>query len=102
MFQFTEYIDARAFFISFCIGIFITYVLAPPKKYIIQYPTPQTSDEKVYKDKADVCYKYQAKEVSCPSDSHKIHKIQPQFGTNENKQNESVMNTLKGILDYEK
>ena len=105
MFDFTEYIDVRAFFISLFIGILITYVLAPPKKYVIAYPTPETSNEKVYRDKADTCYKFKTDEVQCPTDKSKIHSIEIQDGGNaiesDNDKN-AVLKTLESVLDFDK
>lgn len=100
MFPFTDYIDVRAFFIAFFIGMMITYVFAPPKKYIIQYPTPDTVDQKVYRDHADVCYKYQVKEVTCPSDKSKITQLNGQYAENDDK-DLTVLQSLKNIFDYE-
>ncbi len=103
MFDFTEYIDVRAFFISLFIGIFITYVLAPPKKYVIAYPTPETSDERIYRDKADTCYKFATEEVQCPSDKSKIHSIDIQDGSGEKDDSKNpVMKTLEAVLDFDK
>ena len=68
MFQFTDYIDPLAFFIALFIGIFLTYIYAPPKKIIIQWPTPENAGKVIYRDTEDVCYKYKANEVDCPED----------------------------------
>jgi len=72
MFNFTDYIDAPAFFIALAIGLFITYIYSPHKKIIIKWPTPENAGNIVYKDKADTCYKYNANEVPCPDDKSQI------------------------------
>ena len=72
MFQFTNYINAPAFFIALAIGLFFTYIYSPPKKIIIKWPTPENAGKIVYKDHADLCYKYNANEVPCPDDTTQI------------------------------
>jgi hypothetical protein len=72
MFKFTDYIDPVAFFIALAIGLFITYIYSPPKKIIIKWPTPENSGKIIYKDNADLCYKYQADEIPCPDDKSLI------------------------------
>lgn len=79
MFKFTNYIDPKSFFIAFAIGIFIFYIYAPPKKIVIKWPNPETSDRIVYKDHSDSCYKYKADQVKCPSDKSKIKDIDAQY-----------------------
>lgn len=72
MIKFTDYINAPAFFIALAIGLFFTYIYAPPKKIIIKWPTPENAGKVVYKDHADLCYKYKANEIPCPDDKSKI------------------------------
>jgi len=74
MFRFTDYIDPVAFFIALAIGLFLTYIFAPPKKIIIKWPTPENSGKIIYKDNADLCYKYKANEIPCPDDKSLIKK----------------------------
>ena len=61
-----------AFFISFCIGIFICYITSPKPKIILQYPSPDNVGINKYIDKASNCFKYVAKKVTCPSDNSQI------------------------------
>lgn len=68
-----EYVNPLAFFISFAIGIFIVYISTPDPKIIIKYPSP--SGTNIYKDNADMCYKYLANEVKCDNTAEKM-KIQ--------------------------
>ena len=72
MFNFTDYIDATAFFIALAIGLFITYIQSPPQKIIIKWPTPENAGNIIYKDRADTCYKYKANEIPCPDDKSQI------------------------------
>ena len=85
MFNFTDYIDAKAFFIAFAIGIFLTYIYSPPKKIIIKWPTPENAGKVVYKDHADVCYKYKANELPCPDDKSQIKSTSIQYVEHTNK-----------------
>ena len=72
MFKFTNYIDPLAFFIALAVGLFFTYIYAPPKKIIIKWPTPENAGKIIYKDNADSCYKYKANEIPCPDDKSQI------------------------------
>jgi hypothetical protein len=74
MFKFTDLIDPLYFFIAFAIGIFIVYIYNPPPRIVIKYPTPENSGKIIYKDEADVCYKYKAEKVDCPADKSIIKK----------------------------
>jgi hypothetical protein len=74
MFRFTDYIDPVAFFVALAIGLLFTYVYSPPKKIIIKWPTPENSGKIIYKDNADLCYKYKANEIPCPDDKSLIKK----------------------------
>ena len=72
MIQFTNYINVTAFFIALAIGLFLTYIFAPPKRIIIKWPTPENAGKLIYKDNAESCYKYNANEIPCPNDISKI------------------------------
>ena len=67
-----DYISPLWFFISLCIGIFLTYISTSPPKIVIKYPTPDNVDKNIYQDSADMCYKYEAKEVECPDNKDEI------------------------------
>jgi hypothetical protein len=79
MFQFTDYIDARAFFIALFIGLFFTYIYSPPKKIILKWPTPENAGKLIYKDHSDTCYKYKAGEIPCPDDKSQIKNTAIQY-----------------------
>ncbi len=72
MINFMDYIDIKAFFIALFVGILITYVFAKPKKILIKWPTPENAGKLIYKDNAESCYKYKAKEIECPDDKSLI------------------------------
>ena len=70
-----EFIDPLYFLVAFFIGIFYTYLTTPTPEIIIRYPTPENAGKIIYRDRADVCYKYKAKEVSCPANKSEIKKL---------------------------
>lgn len=61
-----KYLSLKYFFISFCIGMFMVYILTPLPEIIIRYPTPHNAGKIIYKDSADMCYVYDSREVTCP------------------------------------
>ena len=63
------------FLISLCIGIFFVYIITPPPKVIVKYPTPENSGRIVYKDEAHNCFKIISKEVNCPKNKKDITSI---------------------------
>lgn len=63
-----DLINPYVFVIAFVIGIFMCYITQPEPKIIVQHPRPDNVDHVVYKDDNMDCYKYESKEVSCPSD----------------------------------
>ena len=65
MINLLEYVNPLAFFVAFCLGIFIVYISVPDPTIVIKYPTPDNVETNVYKDMSDTCYKYKAKEVDC-------------------------------------
>ena len=67
MFDFLKLIDFKLFIFSFAIGLFCVYITANPNKVIYVYPTPDNTEQYLFKDRTDNCFKYQAQEVSCGS-----------------------------------
>ena len=90
-----NYINPYYFMISLCIGFFFVYILTPTPDIVLQYPTPENSGKIVYKDKADVCYKYDAKEVNCPSDKSLIVDQKIQHINDNNGHLDKLHNILK-------
>ena len=67
-----KFINIPIFIISLAIGLFVTYITTEPTKSIVVYPNPDNIDKILYKDSADNCFKFKAKEVKCPKDENKI------------------------------
>ena len=70
-----NYISLPVFLASFAIGLFFVYVLGPEMKKIYVYPSPETVNKVLFKDKADNCFYFQEEVVVCPSDASKIFSI---------------------------
>jgi len=68
-------IEPFYFFVSLFIGLFITYTFTPEPEVIITYPTPENSGKIIYKDNANNCFKFNSREVHCPTDTSKIKSI---------------------------
>ena len=67
-------INWNLFMISLCVGLFFCYILTPEPRVVIKYPTPENSNDVIYIDNVDNCYKYNAHIVNCPNDLNKISK----------------------------
>ena len=66
------------FLISLTIGLFLVYIYLPTQQVIYVYPTPENVNQIQYKDKADNCYGFSYKQVSCPSNRKEIREYKYQ------------------------
>ena len=64
-----KYISLPIFIVSLAVGLLFVYAYGADKKTIYIYPTPENIQAVLYKDSANNCYSYQAKEVTCTSDA---------------------------------
>lgn len=71
----TDYISIPLFFLSFCVGLFFIYVLGPETRTVYIYPSPETVDKVMFKDKADNCFNFEEKVVDCPKNEEAISLI---------------------------
>jgi hypothetical protein len=71
----SRYISIPVFLISFAIGLFFIYILGPEMKDIFIYPSPETVNKVLFKDKADNCFYFEEEEVKCPSDKTQIFSL---------------------------
>lgn len=53
-------------------GIVGIYFIQPTLTVNLKYPTPESVEKLVYKDKNDICYKYTTKEVNCDTNESRL------------------------------
>lgn len=70
--MFAKFFHFPSFIIALAVGLFFTYISRPQTNVIYVYPTPENRQKLLFKDKADNCFQFNAKTVSCPSDLKKI------------------------------
>lgn len=70
-----NYISIPVFLVSFAVGLFFVYILGPEMKKIYVYPSPETVNKVLFKDKADNCFYFKEEVVNCPSDKSQISSI---------------------------
>lgn len=75
MFKISKYINIPVFIISFALGLFVVYITAIDNKIVYVYPTPENQELMLYRDKANQCFAFEQKEVTCPSNPLEISKI---------------------------
>jgi len=75
MFNLFNHISLPVFIISLAVGLFYVYISVPNPKIIYVYPTHDNIRNFQYKDHADNCFSFDAKEVSCANAKGKIKKI---------------------------
>ena len=51
--------------LGFLIGLFIIYIITPPPKIVIKYPTIDNIENTTYVDENNQCYRYYASEIPC-------------------------------------
>ena len=71
--MFFQLISFPAFLISLVIGLLLVYMFNPTPTVIYVYPTPDNIDKLQYKDYANNCYEFSAKEVKCPADKNLVN-----------------------------
>jgi hypothetical protein len=70
-----KYISVPVFLLSLIIGLFFIYILGPDLKTIYIYPTPETVDKILFRDKSENCFSFKEVSVTCPSDESQINQI---------------------------
>ena len=78
MFKISKYIIIPVFIVCFAIGLLYVYMTAEDSRIIHVYPTPENEELMLYKDKANQCFVFEHKEVTCPKNPLDISKIPPQ------------------------
>jgi hypothetical protein len=54
------------------VGIIGILFMKPSQNIVYKYPTPETSEKVVYKDKNGVCYTYKANPVDCDKNEARL------------------------------
>jgi hypothetical protein len=67
-----KYISLPIFLVSLAVGLLFVYIYGADVKTIYVYPTPENINDILYKDNADNCFSYEAKEVKCSADAKSI------------------------------
>jgi hypothetical protein len=70
-----QFISLKIFLISMAVGLLFVYLSNPEPTIIYVYPTPDNAGQIEYRDKADNCFKFESKEIQCPSDKKLIKTI---------------------------
>lgn len=70
--MFSKYFSFPYFIVSLAIGLLFVYLSVPSPTIIYVYPTPDNVNDIEYKDKSGSCFKFDAQEVSCPSNPKTI------------------------------
>ncbi len=70
--MYMKFLNVPLFIVSLAIGLFVSYISMPPAQIIYVYPNPDNEDKVTFKDKAENCFHFTSKEVTCPTDVSKI------------------------------
>lgn len=62
-------INLFAFIIAFSFGIGYCYMMSPPPKIVVRFPSPANAGSIVYQDNAKNCFTFDAKETACSKDA---------------------------------
>jgi hypothetical protein len=73
--MFYKFINFKVFLLSLALGLLFVYLSSPTPTVIMVYPTPDNVGRVEYKDNADNCFQFEAREVTCPSDKSSIKTI---------------------------
>lgn len=68
-----KFFHVPTFLISLAIGLFFVYINNPNKDTIYVFPTPENIKQLLYRDKSDHCFKFDAQEVKCPTNTDLIN-----------------------------
>lgn len=58
-------LNLLALVIAFVVGLMMTYMIKPPPKVIIKFPSPYNAGKVTYRDNSDTCFMYRSDEVDC-------------------------------------
>lgn len=58
-------LNLAALIVSFAIGMLLTYMITPPPKVIVKFPSPYNAGKVLYRDSSDTCFKFKSDTVEC-------------------------------------
>lgn len=58
-------LNMSALIVSFAIGILFTYLVTPPPRVIVKFPSPFNAGKVIYRDNSDTCYMFKSDAVEC-------------------------------------
>lgn len=67
-------LNFSALVISFAIGILYTYLVTPPPRVVVKFPSPYNAGKVLYRDDADACFMFKSDPVACevPEPGHAV------------------------------
>jgi len=83
--MFTKFLKLHVFILGFLIGIVFVRLSSPEHNTVFVYPTPDNINHLEYKDKADNCFAYNVKKVTCPKKKNNIKNMPVQMGNTKQK-----------------
>jgi hypothetical protein len=57
---------------GFIVGIIAILFIKPQQTIVYKYPTPETAEKMIYKDKNGVCYKYNSNKLDCDKNESRL------------------------------
>lgn len=69
MLNLSKYINVPVFLVSLIMGLFVTYMTAPPQQSIYVYPSEENSGSVQFKDTTGTCFAFEPVAQDCPSDA---------------------------------
>ena len=83
--MYMKFLNVPLFLISLAVGLFVAYITMPPTQVIYVYPNPDNEHKLTFKDKADNCFAYNVKKVTCPKKKNNIKYMPVQMGNTKQK-----------------
>lgn len=63
-------LNVTALLASFAIGILFTYLVTPPPKVVVKFPSPYNAGKVLYRDTSDTCFMFKSEEVECSNNNN--------------------------------
>jgi hypothetical protein len=67
-----KHIRLFPFVAGLIIGFIAIILIKPEKNVVYKYPTPDNAGKIIYKDKNNICYKYNAKQLDCDKNESRL------------------------------